>query len=439
MGEVLSSSTGWGRSIHARSFDRSENIVEMQKTIRSIGGERGALAVGLRRSYGDSALNSGGLHLSSHQLQSVSMNPTSGVIRVGAGLSIASLETIALRAGYFPAVVPGTGFVTVGGAIAADIHGKSHHKTGAFSSMVMSMKVMYSDSSVRELQPTGPTSKHFWATVGGMGLTGIIVEAELQLSPVEGNHFNVHEKRSRDLNELLFDLKTADLEHDHTVAWIDLSGSYCGRGIVGMGDFAESFSKKFRNSPKQINFPLKPKGSLITPITVGAFNSMWFKKPLKSGTSSVRAFCHPLDGVNNWNRVYGEDGFLQYQFSIPDGEEEFLFTVLAKLRELKAASFLGVLKRFGASSPGYLSFPSPGWTLAVDLPVSIPNLERTLNEFDAELVNRKGRVYLVKDSRLRAEYLPAMYPRLNEWKEIRDEMDPQKLWNSDQARRLGLC
>jgi len=432
-------STGWGRSIRSQTAELNENIDELQKSIKIFQGNRGAIPVGLHRSYGDSALNSGGLQISTSKFRSAMLDCQSGLIQVGAGVSIRELESIALQKGFFPAIVPGTGFVTIGGAIAADIHGKSHHKTGSFSSIVKSIKVLYSDSSIRELQPTGPTSSHFWATVAGLGLTGVIVEAQLQLSPVLGNHFVVHEKRSRDLEQLLTDLKSADAEFDHTVAWIDISGKYSGRGVVGMGNFSTEYNKKFKLKTGQIEFPITPLRSLVTPTTVEIFNAFWYRKPLQNGAVGINAFTHPLDAIGSWNRVYGKQGFLQYQFAIPDGQEDFLFLVLSKLRSIGAVSFLGILKRFGKASSAALSFPAPGWTLALDFSVSIPKLEQTLNEFDAELVSRKGRVYLVKDSRLRAESLPEMYPRLEEWKVIRQEMDPQKLWNSDQGRRLELC
>ena len=170
-----------------------------------------------------------------------------------------------------------------------------------------------------------------------------------------------------------------------------------------------------------------------------AFNSFWYHKSLQAGKVSINAFTHPLDGIGSWNRVYGKRGFLQYQFSIPDGEEDFLYTVLTKLKEIDAASFLGVLKRFGKASLAPLSFPSPGWTLALDFPIGIPHLEATLTEFDEEICQRGGRIYLVKDSRLKGEFLTKMYPRTEEWKKVRAKMDPEKKWKSDQGRRLGLC
>ena len=439
MSQDFSRSTGWGRSIQSAGVRVSDTLEGIQKRIANLDNERGALPIGLQRSYGDSALNSGGLQISTDKFQEWKLDADTGVIRVGAGVSIHQLESIALEHNFFPSVVPGTGYVSIGGAIAADIHGKSHHKTGAFSSVVKSMRVLYSDGNVRELKPKGSTSSHFWATVAGLGLTGIIVDADIQLERVTGNYFNVQEKRSPNLDDLLSKLRAADTDYDHTVAWIDLSGSFIGRGVVGMGNFAEHTKPSYGLKSKQVTFPFSLGKSVITPLTVRAFNSIWYHKPLKNGEVSINAFTHPLDGIGAWNRVYGNRGFLQYQFAIPDGEEDFLHTVLAKLRKIGGASFLGVLKRFGPASLAPLGFPSPGWTLALDFPVGVPNLESTLIAFDEEIAARGGRIYLVKDSRLHPEFLPRMYPRLDEWKITREEMDPNHLWKSDQGRRLRLC
>ena len=162
-------------------------------------------------------------------------------------------------------------------------------------------------------------------------------------------------------------------------------------------------------------------------------------EPLTKGISSIDSFMHPLDRIQNWNRIYGRRGFLQYQFVVPEGNEDFLAQVLATMKDLGAASFLGVLKRFGEGSPAPLSFPKPGWTLALDIPTHLDNLEQALNSLDSQLCAREGRIYLVKDARLKPEFVPIMYPRLEEWRTIRNTMDPRGMWQSDQSRRLKLC
>ena len=249
----------------------------------------------------------------------------------------------------------------------------------------------------------------------------------------------MEETREPNLSRLLNALKSADSDFEHTVAWIDLSGDFRGRGVVGKGNY-ENHPHPSRNKQSDgLSFPNIGKVSLINPLTVRAFNEVWYRKPLASGKKSLSAFMHPLDGVQHWNRMYGNSGFFQYQFVVPDGNEDFIEGVLATMRDAKVASFLGVLKRFGAQSPAYLSFPKPGWTLAIDIPQGVKNLEAIFNSLDEELCRREGRIYLIKDARIRPEHVPVMYPRLNEWQKVRALMDPSNLWQSDQSRRLNLC
>ncbi|HEX7404665.1 MAG TPA: FAD-binding oxidoreductase [Candidatus Nanopelagicaceae bacterium] len=440
-------SAGWGRSIHSDSTtSKPLSLDELQQEVLNQRDSRGVLAFGLRRSYGDSALNIGGLSIDMENFSEIAIYPDTQSVTIGAGVSIRTLEKAAREHQLFPPVVPGTGFVTIGGAIAADIHGKSHHLTGSFSSCVTRIRLLYSDGEVRDIFPDGPTSPHFWATVGGLGLTGVILEADLRLVQIESPSVSVEETRADDLGSMLAMLKAADGQFQHTVAWIDLSGDFRGRGIVSKGNYFEgSFKENMRlkkprskESP-QLRFPEIGNHSLINRHSVRAFNEMWFRKPLAHGLSSLESFMHPLDRIQNWNRIYGNTGFLQYQFVVPDENEDFLEHVLGKMKEIGAASFLGVLKRFGKGSLGHLSFPAPGWTLALDIPTKVENLERTLNELDEQLCVRGGRIYLIKDARLRPEFLPIMYPRLDEWRNIRSDMDPRGLWQSDQARRLRIC
>jgi decaprenylphospho-beta-D-ribofuranose 2-oxidase len=439
--------TGWGRSVRSdSSADKPHSLEDLQLTIANRKDSRGFLAHGLRRSYGDSALNIGGLSINMENFAEITINPETQSAIIGAGVSIGTLEISAREHHLYPPVVPGTGFVTIGGAIAADIHGKSHHLTGSFSSCVTRIRLLYSNGEVRDLFPDGPTSSHFWATMGGLGLTGVILEADVRLVQIKSSSIAVEESRADDLGSMLSMLSVADGQFQHTVAWIDLSGDFRGRGIVSKGNYFEgSFKENMRKkrprtkeSPK-VRFPEIGNHSLINRYTVRAFNEVWFRKPLAHGLSSIESFMHPLDRIQDWNRIYGKAGFLQYQFVVSDGNEDFLEQVLVAMKGIGAASFLGVLKRFGKGSSGHLSFPTPGWTMALDIPIGVENLERTLNKLDEELCARGGRIYLIKDARLRPEFVPLMYPRLEEWRSIRNQMDPQGLWQSDQARRLRLC
>ena len=439
-------STGWGRTVRSISNEyEPQSVDELQEYVRDQNGPRGFITHGLRRSYGDSCLNIGGVTIDASFLSTLDFHADAPLVTVGAGVSIRTLEKASIEHRLFPPVVPGTGLVSIGGAIAADIHGKSHHITGTFSSCVKRIQLLYSDGEIRDLYPDGPTAEHFWSTVGGLGLTGMILEADLQLIQMNNSCVLVEETRVNNLDEMLALLSSSDETFQHTVAWIDLSGDFRGRGVVGKGNYVTQDSTAIEQPPltakkaPTLTFPKIGPFSLINKFSVRAFNEMWFRKPLTHGVSSIDSFMHPLDQIQNWNRIYGDRGFIQYQFVIPEGNEDFLAQVLATMKDLGAASFLGVLKKFGKGSPSPLSFPKPGWTLALDIPAHLRNLEPTLNALDSQLCDRDGRIYLVKDARLKAEFLPTMYPRLEEWRGIRNNMDPRGMWQSDQSRRLKLC
>lgn len=439
-------STGWGRTLRSNSLEfQPRSLEELQDFVGTHESPRGVIAHGLRRSYGDSSLNIGGVSVDAAFLSDLTFQQGTGMVTAGAGVSIGTLEKASLARGLFPPVVPGTGLVSIGGAIAADIHGKSHHITGSFSSCVKRIHLLYADGEIRDLFPEGPTANHFWATVGGLGLTGMILEADLQLIEMKQASVVVEETRVNNLDEMLTLLSASDKSFQHTVAWIDLSGDFRGRGVVGKGNYSTQTSAVEKSSPDKskdgisLPFPNIAGISFINKYTVRAFNEMWFRKPLAKGISSIDSFMHPLDRIQNWNRIYGRRGFLQYQFVVPEGNEDFLAHVLATMKDLGAVSFLGVLKRFGEGSPAPLSFPKPGWTLALDIPPQLGNLEQALNSLDSQLCARDGRIYLVKDARLKPEFVPLMYPRLEEWRTIRNNMDPRGMWQSDQSRRLKLC
>jgi len=439
-------STGWGRTLRSISSEfEPRSLEELQEYVGGHESSRGVIVHGLRRSYGDSSLNIGGVSINAAFLSGLTFHQDTEMVTVGTGVSMRTLERASLERQLFPPVVPGTGFVSIGGAIAADIHGKSHHITGSFSSCVKRIRLLYADGQIRDLYPQGPGADHFWATVGGLGLTGMILEADLQLIQMHEPSVLVEETRVNNLEEMLGLLSSSDENFQHTVAWIDLSGDFRGRGVVGKGNYVTKNSATKKSSPGKIKesaslpFPNIGGISFINKYSVRAFNEIWFRKPLTKGITSIDAFMHPLDRIQNWNRIYGGRGFLQYQFVVPEGNEDFLAHVLATMKDLGAASFLGVLKKFGEGSPAHLSFPKPGWTLALDIPAHLDNLEQALNSLDSQLCARDGRIYLIKDARLKPEFVPVMYPRLEEWRAIRNNMDPRGMWQSDQSRRLKLC
>jgi decaprenylphospho-beta-D-ribofuranose 2-oxidase len=434
--------SGWGRNTW--SYSKIVSAANTSEVMEKIG--RGVIPAGLGRSYGDSALNSNGYRIDTSALKHIERIGETNIFRCGAGLTIGELSRFSLARGFYPYVVPGTEFVTIGGAVAGDIHGKSHHKVGSFSKFLKRIVLLLSDGNYLEVFPVGVTERLFNSTAGGLGLTGLIVEADIELMPVKCSMINVTETRAQDLDEMLEILKAGDSDYLYSVAWIDLSGKYLGRGRVTFGNHCiEQHSTKRNESEMDWQKPRKSISltpifgfNLVTPIFVRLFNLFWFLKPLKRSKSSVYKFMHPLDGVSNWNVLYGKSGFVQYQFVVPHDQIEFLKSTLAKLSKWKIASPLGVLKQLGQESSAFLGFAKPGWTLAVDIPVKVKNLASLLNELDRDLVAVGGRVYLVKDSRMMGDLLSQMYPSLEKWRDTKREYDKSNFWQSDQSRRLEL-
>ncbi|MET8573856.1 FAD-binding oxidoreductase [Streptomyces sp. NPDC005012] len=443
--------TGWGRTaptvarlVRPRSYD------EAVAAVRGCGA-RGGIPRGLGRAYGDAAQNAGGAVLDMTALDRIhAVDVAGGVVLCDAGVSLHRLMQVLLPLGWFVPVTPGTRYVTVGGAIGADIHGKNHHVSGSFSRHVLSMELLTADGSIRTVSPGDPL---FDATCGGMGLTGVVLTASLRLQPVQTSLMAVDTERATDLDDLMARLTATDHHYRYSVAWIDLlaRGRGTGRAVLTRGDHAPldalPRSSRARRDPlafRPSRLPAAPSflpDGLLGRTTVGVFNELWYRKAPRRRTGELQrlpAFFHPLDGVPHWNRVYGRGGFVQYQFVVGHGEEETLRRVVRRVSDHRCPSFLAVLKRFGDGDPGWLSFPTAGWTLALDIPAGLPGLGELLDGLDEEVASAGGRVYLAKDARLRPELLPAMYPRLDEFRALRAELDPRGVFTSDLSRRLGL-
>jgi len=412
---------------------------------------RGVIARGLGRSYGDAAQNGGGSTLDMTTFDRVlDFDPASGIVEVEAGVSLNTLIQRFLPLGWFIPVSPGTRAVTVGGAIAADVHGKNHHRVGSFGEHIRSLDLLTGDGRLLHLTPEA-TPAEFWATVGGMGLTGAVMRATIALTAVPSSFVSVGTRRAEDLDALMALQVEMDAEHPYSVAWIDClsKGARLGRGVLTVGRFAEldellpSQALDPHTIPGEplIEAPRYLPNGLLNRWTVAAFNEMWFRKAPRSRDAEIQSmsrFFHPLDGIGGWNRMYGSNGFLQYQFVVPDARADVVRLAIEELSSIGAASFLAVLKRFGPHNPAPLSFPIAGWTLALDIPAGVDGLAPTLDRLDEAVAAAGGRIYLAKDSRMRPELLAAMYPLLTEWQDVRSALDPNGTFQSDLARRLTL-
>jgi len=442
---------GWGRT--AATAATVERPTDAGRVVELIGsaGSRGLVARGLGRSYGDPAQNAGGLVLDLTGLDQVlSLDLEAGLVRAQAGVSLDALLRLVVPCGWFVPVTPGTRLVTVGGAIAADVHGKNHHRDGSFGQHVESFELALADGSVTTVTPASDPEL-FWGTCGGMGLTGVLLTATLRLMRAATPLMRVDTVRAADLDELIAGLVDAEDRHRYSVAWIDTlaTGSRAGRGIITSGEHAslDDVAERSRRSPAVYAPKVRaaapgwvPPG-LLNRASIAAFNETWFRKAPRNevgALQSIGAFFHPLDGVRGWNRLYGNRGFVQYQYVVPDAATDTVRATLEALSAAQCASFLAVLKRFGPANPGPLSFPAPGWTLALDIPAAARDLTDLLDRLDRLVLDAGGRIYLAKDSRLDGALVAPMYPALDDFRALCDRVDPAGVLRSDLARRLGL-
>jgi decaprenylphospho-beta-D-ribofuranose 2-oxidase len=438
--------TGFGRTSPTRaSVVAPRDVPDVQGAVSGVPA-RGLIARGLGRCYGDAAQNAGGRVLDMTRLDRIGVISADGRVRVEAGVPVSTLIRRALPHGWFVPVTPGTQHVTVGGAIAADVHGKNHHRDGAFSAHVEQLDLIDGTATRRTLRNGEPA---FRATAGGLGLTGVIVEATIQLLAVETSRIRVAVERADDLDDLMRRMTDNDDRYRYSVAWVDLvSGArHRGRGVLERGDHAAigDVDAKTRAAPLSVAAdsavpgpPWAPTG-LMRYETARLCNEFWFRHAPRVGQRIVPlvSYFYPLDRVRGWNRVYGAGGFVQYQFVVPLAAGDTVRRVVERLAQRRCPVTLAVLKRLGAGT-GMLSFPQAGWTLAVDVPARFAGLGDLLDGCDDLVVSAGGRVYLAKDARLAARHLERMYPQLAVWRAERDRLDPRGVLASDIARRLGL-
>jgi decaprenylphospho-beta-D-ribofuranose 2-oxidase len=424
---------GWGGGPPAPVMLSSPATVDqLQDAVSSA-----TIARGMGRSYGDAAQLRDGVVIDMTRLDAVELDADRGEVTAQAGATLGALLALLEPAGWVLPVVPGTQHVTVAGAIASDIHGKNHATAGTFGSHVSELGLLTASGEVLTLTPVDDL---FGATLGGMGLTGIIVWARVRLRRLPRASLTVDTDRVQSLDEALTILDGPG--GVHRVAWLDLLSRRPVRGIVTRADPASVDSGDARTTVvARLAVPSRWRRNALTPGLVRRFNELRFHRSPRRARGQIESFgahMFPLDALDAWPRLYGPGGFVQYQLVVPRGQEQALQELLGQLRRSRVPCYLAVLKDFGPANGAPLSFPLLGWTLALDLPRSAPGLEPLLRCFDELVAGAGGRVYLAKDGRLEADVLAAMYPRLPEWRAIRDLTDPEQRWRSDLGVRTGL-
>jgi decaprenylphospho-beta-D-ribofuranose 2-oxidase len=445
---ATASLTGWGggRAASARVVRprRLDELPGALTTWRALGGaERGAIARGMGRSYGDAAQLDGGLVLDTTQLDGYELDARHGVVCAQAGVTLARLLEDLVPQGWMVPVLPGTQHVTVGGAVASDIHGKNHGTAGTFGSHVEAIGLLSATGELHELRAEDADPR-FTATVGGMGLTGLIVWARIRLRRVSSPLLSVDTDRVQGLDDALAALSTPG--GSYRVAWLDLLGRPPARGIVTRAEHLPDQDVPRHHDARatvaaRATVPAGWPGGLLRPVTVRAFNELRFRaapRRRRGAVESIGRHMFPLDGLDAWPRLYGPRGFVQYQLVVPPDADRVLARVIEELGRSGEPCYLAVLKDFGAANSFPLSFPIAGWTLALDLPRAASGLDAALDRLDQLVAEAGGRVYLSKDARLGPDTLAEMYPRLDEWRAARDQADPEGLWRSDLGERTGL-
>ncbi|MGK7916316.1 MAG: FAD-binding protein [Prochloraceae cyanobacterium] len=442
--------SGWGRYPVINSYVQKpaqvSSLVGMIKTSKEIT----ILARGKGRSYGDAALNPTGLTILSERLNSfLAFTEETGLLRCETGVTLKEILEVFVPRGWFLSVTPGTKFITVGGAVAFDVHGKNHHQDGSFSRYVHSLKLMLTSGDIVQCSPQ-ENSDLFWATVGGMGLTGFITEVEFFLRPIQTAYINSYKIKAKNLDDAFALFEQFEPQYQYSVAWIDClaSGNSLGRSILMFGNHAtlQDLSSKQQIEPLNIKPKSRFKVSFDFPVgllnryTMSTFNQFYYSRMRSRQVKSIvdyDSFFYPLDFLWDWNRLYGKQGFVQYQCVLPtEVSREALIQILQLCSQKGWGSFLAVLKRLGPQE-GWLSFPMPGYTLALDMPVKHGLLE-FLDQLDELVIQYGGRVYLAKDARLSSEAFRKMYPNFPKWLEVKSRVDPNNHFSSSLSQRLQI-
>ena len=455
---------GWGRTAPSTAQVLStadvDTIAQAVKQVADENSElpehkrRGVIARGMGRSYGDPAQNGGGLVVDMTPLNRIhSIDPDTGIVDVDAGVTLDQLMKAALPYGLWVPVLPGTRQVTIGGAIGPDIHGKNHHSAGSFGDHVLSMELLVADGRVLHLEPTGENSELFWATVGGMGLTGIILRARIQMTFTETAYFIADTDRTDTLDETIaLHSDGSEVNYTYSSAWFDAISAppKTGRSTISRGSLAtldqlKEYAPKLAKDPLKFNAPQLMTVPDIFPswtmnkLSLMAIGEAYYLmgSPSRNDVKNLTQFYQPLDLIGEWNRGYGKAGFLQYQFVVPTDAVEPFKDIIYDIQSSGHYTALNVFKLFGEGNQAPLSYPMKGWNVCVDFPIR-PGLNEFLDRLDDQVMQFGGRLYLAKESRTSAEKFHAMYPGMAGWLKTRREIDPTGVFASDMSRRLEL-
>ncbi len=429
--------SGWGRypAVEAKPLPFTDH----HSFASRLAAEESIITYGNGRSYGDSALAERFVPFRRRD-RMLDFDPSSGLLTCEAGVLLSEILEAFLPRGWFLQVTPGTKLITVGGAIAADVHGKNHHVDGCFGDTVQSLELMLADGScVRCSRQENPELFH--ATCGGMGLTGIILQASFYLQKVPSAVIEQGTIKTGNLEET-FQAFEKYANWPYSVAWIDCLAARrsLGRSLLMVGRFAPIGSHAY--APRKTKtVPCHFPGWVLNTSSVRAFNALYYariRSRISLSFADVDSFFYPLDAINNWNRIYGPKGFIQYQFILPKMHSYAgLEKILGKISQSGMASFLAVLKLHGPANANFLSFPLEGYSLALDFKIQ-PGLLSLLNELDSIVLTHKGRIYLAKDARMSRETCDTGYPQIERFRALRTSLGLQKKFNSLQSQRLGL-
>lgn len=435
--------TGWGRTARARTLAcRPERGREVTRALGAREAEHGIIAYGAGRSYGDVALNTGGATVLTQRLNRLlRFSPEDGMVVCEPGATYRDLMRTFLHQGYLAPVSPGTAFATIGGAIANDVHGKNHDTVGSFGEHVAWIDLAVPDGRVIRTSPEEDPDL-FAATVGGIGLTGVIVKAAFRMMRVPSSRVVVRERRMANIGDFMAAFAEVRQQATYSVGWIDAlsRGAVLGRGVLQTAEYAQGGPERLP-AERTVRFPMDLPGFILNQHSIGLFNRLYHSRVPAVGRERVvplHKFLYPLDAMLDWNRMYGRRGFHQFQCVIPDAaSERGVPALLETIARERTASFLAVLKTLGGPGPGHLSFPMAGFTLALDFPGRAGATD-LIARLEKITLDHGGRIYLAKDTCLSAQGFRRMYPQLDRLRAVLDRVDPERRLVSDLARRLDI-